>query len=470
MSVSFDALEYTAAGTLEPAHLAYDGDERTGWTLVRNGSRWLELGPGYRLMQSITCGVCSTDLARRFLPFPLPQVTGHEVVAVDENGARFAVDINASHLARQVETGCPFCRNGLANHCPERLVLGIHDLPGGFAPWFLAPVGALRPIPASIPTDNAVLIEPLAAALNAVHSIEILPGDRVAVLGPRKLGMLVVAALSAQRRRARFDFQIAALARRPGLLQLALDLGADTAIDVGSEQPESQFDVVVDCTGSPAGFEIALAAAKREVHLKSTNGQVAADVAHLTEFVVDELSLELFSDKAVEQLRPAAGRAAPVVAWAARAEPASWLKESAAVIRTAHVAELANSLRNQPPNGLPKADAVVVDSAEELVQAIRPSGFCEYSPVRPTGLIFYAGQAPDNVSLLRQLQRKGLRLSSSRCGDFDAAIELLRSDEALHDLGARMISHRFPAARLADAFAAAAGKDCIKAVVSHQTP
>jgi threonine dehydrogenase-like Zn-dependent dehydrogenase len=104
-----------------------------------------------------------------------------------------------------------------------------------------------------------------------------------------------------------------------------------------------------------------------------------------------------------------------------------------------------------------------------LVEAIRPNGFGEYSPVRPTGAIFYAGQAPENVTLLRQLQQKKLRLGSSRCGDFAAAIELLASDEALGDLGAKMVTHRFPAARLADAFAAASGKDCIKSVVSHQT-
>lgn len=469
MSLSFDTLEYTASGTLQPAQLAYSGDEQQGWTVTRNGAFWLELGAGYRLMQSVACGVCSTDLARRFLPFPLPQVTGHEVVAVDEGGKRFAVDINASHRARQVESDCPFCRGGLANHCPERLVLGIHDLPGGFAPWFLAPVGALRAVPASVPTENAVLIEPLAAALNTVRSIEIREGDRVAVLGPRKLGMLAIGALSAHRRREGIDFEIAALVRRPDLLQLARSLGADRAMDVSSVQPKSQFDVVIDCTGSAAGFETALAAATREVHLKSTNGQIAADVAHLTEFVVDELALEMFSVKAVEQLRPASGRVAAVVAWAARAEPPEWLEESATVIRAGSVAELAESLRNQPPGGLPKADAVAVDSPDELVEAIRPSGFGEYSPVRPTGVIFYAGQAPENVTLLRELQQKKLRLSSSRCGDFDAAIELLAADEALHDLGAKMITHRFPASRLADAFAAAAGKDCVKAVVSHQT-
>jgi threonine dehydrogenase-like Zn-dependent dehydrogenase len=320
-----------------------------------------------------------------------------------------------------------------------------------------------------VPTENAVLIEPLAAALNAVRSIEIREGDRVAVLGPRKLGMLVIAGLSAHRRRTGVDFEIVALARRPDLLQLARTLGADTAIDVSDERPEASFAVVIDCSGSAVGFETALAAATREVHLKSTSGQVAAGVAHLTEFVVDELNLEALSFKAVEQLRSAPGRAVPVVAWAARAEPPTWLEESTAVIRARTVAELAESLRHQPPNGLPKADAVVVDSPQALVEAIRPSGFGEYSPVLPAGIIFYAGPAPDDVPLLRQLRQKNLRLSSSRCGDFDAAIDLLASEEALRHLGAKMITHRFPASRLADAFAAAAGKDCVKAVVNHRS-
>ena len=470
MPVLFDALEYTASGALEAVQLGYDGDEERGWTVTRNGSDWLQLGAGYRLMRSDACGVCSTDLARRFLPFPLPQVTGHEVIALDYARQRYAVDINASHRARQIETDCPFCRSGLANHCPDRLVLGIHGLPGGFAPWFLAPVGALRCIPSSVPTESAVLIEPLAAALHAVQSIEIREGDRVAVLGPRKLGMLVVAALASHRRGTNLNFSIAALARRPELLQLARSLGADTSWDVSGERPDSQFEVVIDCSGSPAGLETALAASTREVHLKSTHGQVAAGVDHLTEFVVDELALETLSVRAIEQLRPAAGRVAAVVAWTARAEPPSWLSESAAVIRTRNVAELAGSLRNQPPHGLPKADAVVVDSPEELVEAIRPDGFGEYSPVRPTGVIFYVGQAPENVSLLQHMRKKQLRLSSSRCGDFDAAIELLTSDGALSDLGSRMITHRFPAARLRDAFEAAASKDCVKAIVTHGTP
>ena len=86
MEISFEAYEYQADGTLTPAQYAYDGSQASGWTVKRDGKPVLNLGPGYRLLRSARCGVCSTDLARRFLPFPLPQITGHEVVARDEHG------------------------------------------------------------------------------------------------------------------------------------------------------------------------------------------------------------------------------------------------------------------------------------------------------------------------------------------------------------------------------------------------
>ncbi len=58
-------------------------------------------------------------------------------------------------------------------------------------------------------------------------------------------------------------------------------------------------------------------------------------------------------------------------------------------------------------------------------------------------------------------------MSSTRCGDFDAAIELLANEAALQDLGAQMITHRFSAEETPKAFEAATAKDCIKAVVEH---
>ena len=68
-------------------HDLLDGDaiqvelELEPMRLARDDAPYLELGPGYRLLRTSHCGICSTDLARHRLPFALPQVTGHEIVA-----------------------------------------------------------------------------------------------------------------------------------------------------------------------------------------------------------------------------------------------------------------------------------------------------------------------------------------------------------------------------------------------------
>ena len=91
----FEAFEYGADQSFASARYRLEGDERQGWRVMRDGVEALALGPGYRALRTRVCGVCSTDLARHFLPFPLPQVIGHEVVAVDDHGRRFVVEINA---------------------------------------------------------------------------------------------------------------------------------------------------------------------------------------------------------------------------------------------------------------------------------------------------------------------------------------------------------------------------------------
>jgi D-arabinose 1-dehydrogenase-like Zn-dependent alcohol dehydrogenase len=51
----------------------------TGWSVRKENSDVAVIGNGYTLMRVVCCGICSTDLARKHLPFALPQVTGHEV-------------------------------------------------------------------------------------------------------------------------------------------------------------------------------------------------------------------------------------------------------------------------------------------------------------------------------------------------------------------------------------------------------
>lgn len=441
--VAFDAFDHHRDGTFTKARYRLRGSTDDGWRVERDGALALRLGPGYRALRVRACGVCSTDLARRFLPFPLPQVIGHEVVVDDEDGARYVVEINASHLARGVAHECAFCAAGLPTHCPERVTLGIHDLPGGFGPWILAPVDACLPVPDELPDDVAVLVEPFAAALHAVTTVAPRSGERVAVLGPRRLGMLVVAALAAKRG----DYAVEAVVRDPALAELARQFGAERCHVLAGEGDDEAlaqaFDVVIDTTGSPAGLERAVRLARREVHLKSTHGQLAAGVRHLTELVVDELSIarcEIGDDERalVARLEGAFDAAAEAERW--------W------------------STRD----GLPRADAAIVASIAGVEAAIRPVEGREEALVRPRGELLLRPDGDYRGSpLLQAIAARGLRLTSSRCGDFAAALELLRGAPSLRSLGERLVTHRFDAAALPEAFRVAGSRECVKAVIRH---
>lgn len=473
-SLAFDALDYRADQTFAAAHYRYVGDVATGWVVERDGAEVLRLGPGFRLLRTLQCGVCSTDLARHFLPFPLPQVVGHEVVAVDDRGTRYVVEINASHAARGVDGACPFCNGGLPTHCPARVTLGIHDLPGGFGPWILVPTGACLRVPDSVPDSAAVLVEPFAAALHAVHTLVPRKGERIAVLGPRRLGMLVVAALAGVRARALREgvgFDVVAVVRDPALALLAREFGATQAAVLGRDAIEdAAFDVVVDTTGSPDGLDLAVRLARREVHLKSTHGRRASGLEHLTELVVDELAIDRFP-----VCEPGPGNAPwdhlctgdrPRVAWLAASAPPDWLRRRAEVL-VGTGPEVFAVLRGTK-NGLPRADVAVVDSAAGVAAAIRPVAGVEESLVRPRGDVLVLPEADVAGSLLLEaVVRRGLRLSSSRCGDFAPALDLLATDPELARIGERLVTHRFRADDLASAFAVARSRACIKAVVEH---
>ena len=461
--VRFSALEYLPDARLAPAEYHFHGSADLGWTVERNGRQHLSLPGGYALLRSSACGVCSTDLARRYLPFPLPQIIGHEVVAIDEDGRRCAVEINASHRSRGADE-CAFCRAGLDTHCPDRLVLGIHDLPGGFGPYLLAPVRAVLPVPHDISPRCDVLIEPLAAAFHAVQEIAPQAGDRIAVLGPRKLGMLIIAALAAYRRRCSHAFTIIAWARRPELLQLAEALGADEARHVNEAHLRREdAGVVIDTTGSPDGLLLALQLAQREVHLKSTHGRPAGGLAKLTALVVDEIALRPFPNDGAENT-------AATVAWLSRSEPPAWLESNGArVMKGADAATILRQLESERRGDLPRADVAVVDTASQADSVIRPTAGREASLVRPRGTIYVTSSpgAGDASPLMRAIVERHVRLTSSRCGSFQNAMAFLRSDPALRAGCERLVTHTFPAHELAQAFRMAGSTECIKAVVEH---
>jgi threonine dehydrogenase-like Zn-dependent dehydrogenase len=465
--IAFSAPEYQADGSIRTTAYAFAGTAAEGWEIRREGQAFLRLGPGYRLLRVSHCGVCATDLARRHLPFPLPQVTGHEVVGRDDRDRLVVVEINASHAARGLPRAawCAHCRSALATHCPERLVLGIHDLPGGFAPWLLAPVENVLPLPAAVSPATAALVEPFAAAWHAVATLAPDDAGRVAVLGAGRLGTLVVAALAEWRARSGGGFGIVAVGRR-GEARLRA-LGADEVLAAEAAATRHDIaDVVVEATGSPDGLALAAQLATREVHVKSTTGRAALGLSQLTALVVDEVGLVPY--------RPSLGGPAPSsAAILGGAVPAALgralERDGTRVFNGDDAAALARAAAADARLPLGGTDLVVVTSLAAIDAAIRPVPGVERGLVRARGTIAVADVGQPRQGLLAAVLGKGLRLSTSRCGDFRAALEVLA--DPVGGLGRRlgdaMVTDIVPAEGLAEAFATAAAPSSVKVVVTH---
>ncbi|MAI26336.1 MAG: threonine dehydrogenase [Spirochaeta sp.] len=469
--VGFEAMEYRSDGSFETRLYRLEGSSEAGWRVFRNDKLHLSFGKGYVLLRARSCGVCSTDLARRFLPFPLPQIIGHEVLAVDQANRRFVAEINASHRSLgQDQVECAYCDHGLPTHCPQRRVLGIHDLPGGFGPFLLAPRKGIFEVPAQLSDATAVLMEPFAAALHAARTILPREPRSIAVLGTRRLGLLTVAALAAERRRQDLSFRLIGLSHHENLQRMARALGADEATPP-PKPPITQpiADIVVDTTGNPQGLELAVALADKEVHLKSTHGQRAAELDHLTEAVVDEIELGTFQSTAPQSYgRLCFGSSTrPIVLWQSQEPVPEWVDESMDCVQEKDPDRARSALARQRPE-LPAADLAVVDHAAGVDRALRPWPSQEEGLVRARGRIEVNGISASDGPLLQALAQRNLELSTSRCGDFKQALALLKNDPGLSRELPRLITHHLPADQLSEAFEIAQGPDSIKVVVEHE--
>ena len=461
----------------EASEYEYLGSQEEGWKILRNGSPYLQVGPGYKLLKTKACGVCSTDIDRRFLPHPLPQIIGHEVLAesIGETPVKqFVIEINDTFEARGDKVKDEFCKEGIPTHSPERKVLGIDRLPGGFGPYILAPQFAAIET-TDIPEKVAVLMEPFAAALQAIIASPPKNGDNVAVLGPRRLGSLILSALKAHRQSSKVNFRITAITRHDHLMELSKKMGADEAIDLRKTPITSlleKFDIVYDTTSTPSGFLSAMELAKREVHLKTTNGQVMGGISHLTELVVDELSLIPATVTNLNLVWPKETRKNQSI-YIFPSCYAKWkelipkgIKVFTGSIEDAEKILVSSEFKNK----VPRFDLVIASTPSEIGSAIRPIPGNENSMVRPRSAILidtdnprhWLGEAKQTYDFFKS----GKTIHSSRCGDFHYAMKLLKeNDDVVKSLSENIISHNFKFANLQDAYQTAKDPNSVKVVV-----
>lgn len=206
-------------------------------------------------LKTLYCGFCGSDLNLMLLhdsptasPFTsFPSVPGHEIVAeIIELGSNVSGYAMGDHVVinpalscevRGIDPVCPSCRNGRSANCENYaegslapgMFLGISSgLNGGFAPKLIAHKSQLFKVPEGVTLEAAVMMEPLAVALQTVF--DNLPGedDTVLIIGGGVIGGLIIQSIKALQP----GCQIAVMEPSAFAAELALELGADRIIPV----------------------------------------------------------------------------------------------------------------------------------------------------------------------------------------------------------------------------------------------
>jgi threonine dehydrogenase-like Zn-dependent dehydrogenase len=222
------------------------------------------------LLRVEACGICGSDVEQYKGNLGgqwLPMVPGHEPLGILEEasaaacqrwgvqpGDRVAVEILIPCRACDLCLAGRYmsCRNRIGSHGGSNPERGL-GLWGGFAEYIhLHPNSILHKVRADIPAEIAVMFNPLGAGVRwGVHLGGVGLGDTVLILGCGQRGLAAVLACRAAGART---IIVTGLSRDAEKLALALEFGADHAIDVEAEDTVSR---VRDLTGG-AGADVVL--------------------------------------------------------------------------------------------------------------------------------------------------------------------------------------------------------------------
>jgi len=160
-------------------------------------------GAGEVLVRVRAAGICGSDLHgyRRSAPqgeAPVGRENGHELAG---EVAALGPSVTGLTVGKRVGMKpeyligcgrCAYCRRGDTHLCPERgrrnnERQGSH----GFSQYDVCIAANVHPLPDSVPTEAAAILDCYACAVHAMHRVPLLPYWTVAVLGTGAIGMTV---------------------------------------------------------------------------------------------------------------------------------------------------------------------------------------------------------------------------------------------------------------------------------------
>ncbi|HZS79786.1 MAG TPA: alcohol dehydrogenase catalytic domain-containing protein [Ktedonobacteraceae bacterium] len=255
---------------------------------------------GEALIRVLLAGICNTDLeiVRGYMGFQ--GVLGHEFVGVVEavnegSGATPLTSLIGKRVVGEINAACHradcfYCQQNMPTHCPNRSTLGIVNRDGAFAEYLTLPTRNLHLVPESVSDEEAVFVEPLAANFEILEQVHVQPTDSVVVLGDGKMGQLAAQVLTLSGCEVTMvgkHEEKLALVEKHGVHTYLLDDAERFALENGR-----RADIVVECTGSAQGLELALriVRARGVLILKSTVSGMSS--LHLAPIVIDEIRVQ----------------------------------------------------------------------------------------------------------------------------------------------------------------------------------
>lgn len=244
---------------------------------------------GEALIKVTLAGICNTDfeITKGYMGYN--GILGHEFVGVVEE----INDDNKSLLGKRVvaeisygcdDPNCEWCAVKNYRHCPNRKTLGIVNKDGCFAEYLTMPLNVLFEVPDNVTDEQAVFVEPLAAACEITEQLHIQPIQKVVVLGDGKLGLTTALTLFAQ------GLDVTLIGKHQNKLDIAKAQGVKTQL-LQDTAVSNSFDVVVEATGSVSGFETSLGLVKPRGVLVLKSTIATGKELNLAPIVINEITV-----------------------------------------------------------------------------------------------------------------------------------------------------------------------------------
>ena len=244
---------------------------------------------GEALIKVSLAGICNTDyeITKGYMGYV--GVLGHEFVGIVEEVNGEDQSWVGKRVVAEISWGCDdpnceWCAKKNYRHCPNRHTIGIWKKDGCMAEYITLPTNILFEVPENVTDEQAVFVEPLAAACEILEQLHIEPTSKVLVLGDGKLGLTTALTLNAH------NLDVLLVGKHQNKLDIAKAQGVKTEL-LNNFVPEKKYDVVIEATGTASGFETSMSLTKPRGILVLKSTVASGKELNLAPIVIDEITV-----------------------------------------------------------------------------------------------------------------------------------------------------------------------------------